>query len=295
MFSHHPDNMKSPPVSLLLGVSVLLLLFALTVSAVSLNISPNHQQFFSGESVSLSCVEDGQRVDGWTVKRTRGGQTEELVCITGSSCDKHFLFKSGLYWCEDKAGQRNVEVNITVTDGPLILQIPALPVMTGSDVTLHCKKKTVNRAAAYFFINGSRLGNETKPNHTITNVKQSDEGLYSCSTKWFGSSPESWLRVRGQGADVTLSTDPSTPTSPPPLPSHVIPLISVLCSLVLLVLVLVGLVQLWRKQTEKSESQTVYTTVRTHSAGAEDITYAQVSIRRQKTAVSQQLSNPDVV
>ncbi|XP_067378919.1 Fc receptor-like B [Channa argus] len=241
MFSHHPDNMKSPPVSLLLGVSVLLLLPALAASAVSLNISPSRQQFFSGESVSLSCVEDGQRVDGWTVKRTRGGQTEELVCRTGSSCDKNFISKPGVYWCEDRAGQRSVEVNITVTDGPLILQIPALPVMTGSDVTLHCKKKTVNRAAAYFFINGSRLGNETKPNHTITNVQQSDEGLYSCATKEFGSSPESWLRVRGQGADVILTTHTSTPTSPPPLPSHVTPLIAVRCSLILLVPVLVGL------------------------------------------------------
>ncbi|GLD71877.1 uncharacterized protein AKAME5_002320100 [Lates japonicus] len=48
-FSRHPDNMKTPSVSLLLGVSVLLL-SGLTVSAVSLNVIPNHLQFFK-ESV----------------------------------------------------------------------------------------------------------------------------------------------------------------------------------------------------------------------------------------------------
>ncbi|GLD46299.1 uncharacterized protein AKAME5_002950300 [Lates japonicus] len=90
------------------------LLSGLTVSAVSLNVSPNRLQFFIGESISLRC--EGQVVsDGQTVKRTRGGQTEDCG-PAGSSCIISDLSSSdsGVYWCEDRAGQRRDEVNITV-------------------------------------------------------------------------------------------------------------------------------------------------------------------------------------
>ncbi|XP_044037167.1 uncharacterized protein LOC122868850 isoform X2 [Siniperca chuatsi] len=106
--------MKASPVSLLLGVSVLLL-SGLTVSAVSLRLSPNRPQFFIKESVSLSCVEAGQTADGWTVKRTAGGHNEDFG---GSSCIVSNLSQSdtGVYWCETSSGQRSHQITITVTD-----------------------------------------------------------------------------------------------------------------------------------------------------------------------------------
>ncbi|KAK2863592.1 hypothetical protein Q5P01_003125 [Channa striata] len=197
------------------GVSVLLL-SGLTVSAVSMNVSPNLQQFFEGNPVSLSCVEDGQ-TGSVTVKRTRGGQTEECETSAssfgrwnGSSCTiQHPISSdSAVYWCETSSGQKSDTVTITVTDKDLILEIPALPVVRGSDVTLRCRKKNGGTVAANFFRNRTSVtDSKTKPEFTVRDVQQSDEGFYHCSTDRTDAR-QSWLRV----------TDPPPP--PPTTTSH---------------------------------------------------------------------------
>ncbi|XP_035772095.1 uncharacterized protein LOC118455945 [Neolamprologus brichardi] len=212
---------------------------------VSLTISPNLQQFFTAASVSLTC--EGQLgSDGWTVKRDTGSATESCGAggrgfgkFNGSSClFDEFKPVSGVYWCEGEAGEKSEEVNITVSDKHVILEIPALPVRTGSDVTLCCKKKTGGTVAAYFYCNGRLVRPKSEKNITI-NVQQSDEGLYWCATDEFGSSPQSFLRVR----DPTTPTPTTTKTSanihiscsPPPLPnpSFITPVIVTVGSLVL--------------------------------------------------------------
>ena len=93
--------------------------------SVSLSVSPDLQQFFSRESpLTLSCDEDGQTADGWTVKRTIRGQTgqcggvgqQAFGRIEGSNCIISSLFPSdaGVYWCE-RSGERSEEINIEVT------------------------------------------------------------------------------------------------------------------------------------------------------------------------------------
>ncbi|XP_033182615.1 low affinity immunoglobulin gamma Fc region receptor III-like [Anabas testudineus] len=180
---------------------------------VSLNLSPNLQQFFERDSVSLSCVEDGQTVDG-TVKRTRGGQTEDCGApgssfgnFTGSSCIISELLQSdsGVYWCETSSGRSRDQINFTVSGGELILEIPALPVLTGSDVTLRCRNRNGETVAAYFFKNNFSYDG-SKSEFILSRVQPFDEGLYSCSTDTLGESPQSWLRVR----------DPPPTTSAPP-------------------------------------------------------------------------------
>ncbi|KAL4009398.1 hypothetical protein ACER0C_003250 [Sarotherodon galilaeus] len=199
---------------LLIDVCVLLL-SAPTVSAVSLSVCPNLQQFFSGSSsVYLSCVDDGQTADGWTVKRTRGGLTEDCGAapgfgrLLGSYCVVDLSAPSETFWCEDSSGQQSDRVSFSVqsdtTDKAVILEIPALPVRTGSDVILRCRQRNGATVAAYFFIKGISVG--PKPKHIITNITQADEGLYSCSTDQGGTSPNSSLRVR----------DPPTIIHPPP-------------------------------------------------------------------------------
>ncbi|XP_035772096.1 uncharacterized protein LOC118455946 [Neolamprologus brichardi] len=224
---------------------------------VSLTVSPNLQQFFTAASVSLTC--EGQLgSDQWTVKRDTGSGTQSCGVggrgfgrLNGSSCFfDEFKPISGVYWCEGEAGEKSEEVNITVSDKEVILEIPALPVRTGSDVILCCKKKTGGTVAAYFYVNGRPVRPKSEKNITI-NVQQSDEGLYWCSTDEFGSSPQSFLRVR----DVSHPPSPSLP--PPRLQPFVIPVIAavvflVLVSLVLVVLVLVRL--LWKKHTVHNEA-----------------------------------------
>ncbi|XP_026006699.1 uncharacterized protein LOC113011382, partial [Astatotilapia calliptera] len=273
-----------------------LLLSALTVCAVSLSVSPNLQQFFTAASVSLTC--DGQLgSDGWTVKRDTGSGTESCGAggrgfgrINGPSCliDKQSEPISGVYWCEGEAGEKSEEVNITVSDKLVILEIPALPVRTGSDVTLRCKKKNGGTAAAYFYFNGRPVGPTSEHKITI-NVQQSDEGLYWCATDEFGSSPQSFLRVRGPSTTALFTTtkeatttitsltnthisSSSTLLSPPPSPSPpsslISPIVAAIGSLVLLVLVLFVLHLLWKKRTGRYQS-----------APVNDVTYAEVTSR----------------
>uniref|UniRef100_A0AAX7UYK6 Ig-like domain-containing protein n=1 Tax=Astatotilapia calliptera TaxID=8154 RepID=A0AAX7UYK6_ASTCA len=229
--------------------------------------------------------------DGWTVKRDTGSGTESCGAggrgfgkINGPSCVfDEFSPVSGVYWCEGEAGEKSEEVNITVSDKEVILEIPALPVRTGSDVTLRCKKKIGGTAAAYFYFNGRPVGPKSEKNITI-NVQQSDEGLYWCSTDEFGSSPQSFLRVR----DPTTPTPPTTKTSanihiscsPPPLPnpSFIIPVIVTLGSLVLVVLVLL----LWKKHTGRHQP-----------ASTNDVTYAEVTIRESANKMS--VIQPEVI
>ncbi|XP_030578984.1 uncharacterized protein LOC115775652 [Archocentrus centrarchus] len=261
--------MKAASVSLLLGVCVLLL-SALTVSAVSLSVSPNLQQFFRGSSsVSLSCV------DGWTVRRTRGGLTEDCGAGFGSvhesSCILDLSFSTdGSYFCENSSGQQSDEVSISVSADSLILKIPALPVRTGSDITLHCRQKDGNTVAAYFIFNGSNVGSGRKSEHTITNIQQSDEGLYSCSTDTLGSSPQSFLRVRA--------------LPPHRLSSSIIPVVAVLVSVVLLVLV--GVLFFYRKLKGRSDSSppVTYADVTTTQRGPAEVDYGQVVFKNKKKA-----------
>ncbi|XP_039899200.1 uncharacterized protein LOC120740784 [Simochromis diagramma] len=211
--SRHSD-MKPASVCLLRGVCVLLL-SAPTVSAVSLSVSPNLQQVFSGSSsVSLSCVDDGQTADGWTVKMTSGGPTEDCGAaeMSGSLCvlDRNSSY-GGTFWCESSSGQQSDEVSISVSEKGVILEIPALPVRPGSDVTLQCKKKSGETVPSFFFMNGRLLG--SKAEHVIPNVRHSDEGLYWCASNTFGSSPQSFLRVRGSPITTLRKSVPPPPVS----------------------------------------------------------------------------------
>ncbi|XP_006806801.1 uncharacterized protein LOC102783845 [Neolamprologus brichardi] len=236
--------MKTAP--LLPGVCVLLL-SALTVSAVSLSVSPDLQQVFSGSSpVSLSCD------DGWTVRRTRGNQTDEcgaaadFARLEESLCVQDFETTfTAIYWCETSSGQKSDEVTISVSEKGVILEIPALPVTKGSNLTLRCRLSTGDTVAAYFFYSGRRLVSGHKE-HTISNVQQSNEGFYWCATDLSGSSAHSYLRVRDPPTTSVRSSvhsretmSPSLPPPPtncssprpPPAPSSCVPVLRLLSHL----------------------------------------------------------------
>ncbi|KAK2863598.1 hypothetical protein Q5P01_003131 [Channa striata] len=178
---------------------------------VSVNVTPSLQQFFTnGPYISVTCVEDGQTVDDWMVMRTIenktvecGGSCADFDRFIVSYCSLAFYLNfTGVYWCESKSGLKSDQVTITLTDEHLILEIPALPVVTGSDVTLRCKNRKDGTVSANFFKDGILVGDKVQE-FTISKVQQSDEGLYSCSTDETGSSPQSRLRVRGQDTDIT--------------------------------------------------------------------------------------------
>lgn len=90
---------------------------------VSLNVSPNRQQFFSGESVRLCCEKDGNSA-GWTLKRISLIRTETCEAdegfgrLNGSTCiisDLSLSSGQGVYWCEHHSGQRSTTITVTVS------------------------------------------------------------------------------------------------------------------------------------------------------------------------------------
>ncbi|XP_038839698.1 Fc receptor-like protein 5, partial [Salvelinus namaycush] len=166
----------------------------------SLSVSPDRSQFFKYESVSLSCEVQGNSA-GWRVMRNaERGKLSECVTDWGkqqeSSCIVLLIpSDSGVYWCESGSGEHSNAVNITVHDGAVILESPALPVTEGVSVTLRCRYQgTPSNLTADFYKDGSLIRNETTGEMTIPAVSKSDEGLYKC-TNSEGESPESWMTV----------------------------------------------------------------------------------------------------
>ncbi|XP_071000147.1 Fc receptor-like protein 5, partial [Oncorhynchus clarkii lewisi] len=169
----------------------------------SLSVSPDRSQFFEFESVSLSCAVQGKSA-GWRVKRSivsgeRSDCGRKWGKPEGSSCNVSLIKSySGVYWCESGSGEHSNSVNITVPDGAVILESPALPVTEGDSVTLRCRYQgTHTDLTADFYKDGSLIRTETTGEMTIPAVSKSDEGLYKCNNSE-GESPESWMTVTGE-------------------------------------------------------------------------------------------------
>ncbi|MEQ2246505.1 hypothetical protein ILYODFUR_039205, partial [Ilyodon furcidens] len=102
----------------------LVLMMCFTTNKVlpaGLTVSPSRSQFFTRESVSLSCKEDNISA-GWTVRRntTRGTRTQcgdEWGEPAGSTCNMSYLFTldTGVYWCESREGAASSSIQLTVS------------------------------------------------------------------------------------------------------------------------------------------------------------------------------------
>ncbi|XP_019896921.2 Fc receptor-like protein 2 [Esox lucius] len=174
-------------------------------SAVSLTVNPNRTQHFTRTSVSLSCEEKGNST-GWRLMRytdrgTESGCVSYNGTIEGSTCNirNTLIQDSGVYWCESGSGENSNAVNITVTDGDVILESPVHPVTEGHTVTLVCKhrKNISNIINTDFYKDGVLIRNEITGEMTIPAVSKSDEGFYKCKSNE-GESPGSWVTVTGK-------------------------------------------------------------------------------------------------
>ncbi|XP_041821680.1 uncharacterized protein LOC121626987 [Chelmon rostratus] len=188
--------------------------FAGKADAAFPRVSPDRLQFFEYETISISCEESGGLTE-WRVMR----KPNTIIPTNSSNCnssapsctiDPAFEIHSGEYWCEDAEGKTSGAVNITVTAGPVILEISASPVEEGYDVILRCrKKKSQSKQIADVFKDGFHLGTQYQSNMTIQNVSKSDEGFYKCRFSGAGESPESWLAVLCQSEAGLEETHPS--------------------------------------------------------------------------------------
>ncbi|XP_078101361.1 uncharacterized protein LOC144514048 [Sander vitreus] len=176
---------------------------------VFLTVSPSRSQVFPGQSVSLSCEEDDSSAR-WTLRRNTSDKTrtqcgEGWGRPAGSICNISYVvsWHSGVHWCESREGATSNSINITVPDGPVILQSPVLPVTEGEDLTLHCKTETSSNLTADFYKDGSFIRTEPAGHMTIHHVSRSDEDLYKCLISSVGEYPPSWVPVTGE--EVTFN------------------------------------------------------------------------------------------
>ncbi|KAL0970735.1 hypothetical protein UPYG_G00246540 [Umbra pygmaea] len=186
--------------------TLLMLSCGLDLGDAFLIISPDRSQFFYDESVTLSCV------FGWRMKRytlnegtlecgNNWGKPKGSICTISSIRPKD----NGHYWCESGSGEQGYVVNITVHDGPVILESPTLPVTEGHSVTLRCRYKRIPfDLTADFYKDGSLINNEPTGEMTIPDVTKSDEGLYCCKHSELGKSPDRWITVTGNSPSSPL-------------------------------------------------------------------------------------------
>ncbi|KAL0970752.1 hypothetical protein UPYG_G00246850 [Umbra pygmaea] len=195
----------------------------------SLLVSPSRSQFFKRENVSLSCEVQQWKIATWRVVRntpSKGTQNTQECSVWGvaddSSCTISHTYPSdtGLYWCQTWSGEQSNAVNITVHDGPVILESPALPVTEGHSVTLSCRYQTTpSNLTADFYKDGYLISTESTGEMTIPAVNKSDEGAYSCRHSELGESPESLLAVRAPSLNSSPSPTSSLPAPPSPSPT----------------------------------------------------------------------------
>uniref|UniRef100_G3Q442 Ig-like domain-containing protein n=1 Tax=Gasterosteus aculeatus aculeatus TaxID=481459 RepID=G3Q442_GASAC len=207
-------------------------LLCVSVSHAALpRVRPDRLQFFEYENVTVDCAAFSGSTEWRVMRKLNQTQPKRSVSWNSSSpsvsIHPAFSYDSGAYWCEDSEGRTGDALSITVTDGSVILDVPARPVEDGDHLVLCCTMKDL-KIIADFYRDGSHLGTRYDATLTLPNVSQGDAGLYWCSVSGAGTSPQSRLGVRKQ-AEGDWSpdlhpphpTDPHPPASPPhrPLPS----------------------------------------------------------------------------
>ncbi|XP_041841230.1 high affinity immunoglobulin gamma Fc receptor I-like [Melanotaenia boesemani] len=170
-------------------------------TTVSVTVFPERLQFFKYEHFSVSCEdkEGKKEVAGWKVMMK---MEEEEVCSRQPPYFVSAAFPtsdSGVYWCETELGATSNDINITVTDGLVILKSPVHPVTEGVNLTLSCACKAEASKCnlpVNFYKDGKLINSSSTGNMTLLSVSRSDQGLYKCNISGSGDSPESWLTVK---------------------------------------------------------------------------------------------------
>ncbi|KAK6468688.1 Fc receptor-like protein 2, partial [Huso huso] len=178
-------------------------------------------QIFTGDTVTLRCEVEGGSA-GWRFKQYRDGR-EEAWCSNqysrryGDSCtiSNAQYYHSGVYWCES-GQERSNAVNLTVSNGQVILQTPSQPVFEGDSLTLRCRVHYGYTATTVaFYKDNKELQSRADTELSVARVSKSDEGSYKC-TAWgwssyhYGDSAEVRVSVR-ELPQTTLTLEPPFP------------------------------------------------------------------------------------
>ncbi|XP_014870546.1 low affinity immunoglobulin gamma Fc region receptor III-like [Poecilia latipinna] len=192
--------------------------------AASLSVSPDREQHFTSESVTLNC---GGNSTEWRVKEY-GENSDGLISfsdeyeiisgrqlsdcsnsweMTGSSCTiKSRWGHKAVFWCESGSGEFSNAVNISINDEDLLLVSPVHPVTEGASVTLSCRLRGENKLSdVIFYHNDKLIQNDGRGELKISAVSQSDEGFYKCEHSGEVST-QSWMGVKAPSGPGSSSS-----------------------------------------------------------------------------------------
>uniref|UniRef100_A0A087XWV0 Ig-like domain-containing protein n=1 Tax=Poecilia formosa TaxID=48698 RepID=A0A087XWV0_POEFO len=181
---------------------------AVSHPAASLSVSPDREQHFTSESVTLNCggnstewrVMTPSRIYAWSslysYSEKVNGFTTEMIAYRPSTA---------VYWCESESEGCSNAVNITIHDGDLILVSPVHPVNEGDPVTLGCELRTGNFTSTVgFYKNDKLIQNTVRGELSIPAASASDEGFYRCEHSG-KASPQSWVAVKASSSSLPES------------------------------------------------------------------------------------------
>ncbi|XP_051251143.1 uncharacterized protein LOC127360706 [Dicentrarchus labrax] len=229
-------------------------------------IDPNRLQFFEYESFSVNCAGFHDPTEWRVMRKVSSNASPQEVSTGYLNIKPAFVSHSGEYWCENRDGERSNAVNISVTAGSVILDIPALPVMEQETVTLCCRKKASSNHPADFYKDGRFNRTVYKGKLTIHNVSKSDEGLYKCKISGAGESAESWLSVRAYIPPAPQDAQETPPAPPPPPSPDSIQLSTVLSVVFAILCVAVLLLVVGLRQYRKQRGNEPASAVNPHMA-----------------------------
>ncbi|XP_048091903.1 basement membrane-specific heparan sulfate proteoglycan core protein-like [Alosa alosa] len=207
-------------------------LFITGVPSASLVIKPNRTQHFTGDSLSLSCEVQGNSTGWrlrWFTKKPEISQCPySWTAASGPRCHTVlYSYDSGVYWCQSDNSKYSHIVNITVHNGPVIIDSPAYPVTEGDPLSLRCVYRSQPADFhANFFKDSLPLKNHTSGEMTITAVSRKDEGYYQCDN----------TQGISLTAYVTVKASFSEPGS-----SHVLVAVSVVLVTLLILVIMLAL------------------------------------------------------
>uniref|UniRef100_A0A8C6SKQ4 Ig-like domain-containing protein n=1 Tax=Neogobius melanostomus TaxID=47308 RepID=A0A8C6SKQ4_9GOBI len=172
-------------------------------ASVSLSVSPDRAQHFTGDVITLTCGFNSTDTD-WRVQRLYQNKLSTQQCgekANQTTCEFSFTEKtSAVFWCESGSGEMSNALNISV-HSDIILMSPVRPVTEGQTVSLGCKLKTETSSVLLFsfYKNGKLVQNGTKAEFNISAVSRSDEGFYKCEAqelkKQQRSAPKTWTSL----------------------------------------------------------------------------------------------------
>ncbi|XP_024858039.1 Fc receptor-like A [Kryptolebias marmoratus] len=187
-------------------------------ATVFVSVAPGRSQFFKYDHFSVSCEGEEEPAGRRVMQRMKDGEVKAHLSpysVSAAFPDEH----TGVYWCEAGRGANSSDVFVTVTDGSVMLDSPALPVAEGGDVTLSCRCKTSDSAdsscgPAEFYKDGIRIESSSTGDMAVHSVSGSDQGFYKCKVNGSGESPESRLTVRAPSPTPPAPSAPSAPSAP---------------------------------------------------------------------------------